>query len=130
MAAKLGATAVGYDEWALSNALWMKCYSSHSDCKSKLKEYFHRYQLIFLMFCATNVLGIFWRHLNHPNWLLRSVYRFYLYLDEPIILHNLGISLPHENGLSKVKNSYIKSSCFSICDDYGVNAEETWMNGD
>ena len=47
-----------------------------------------------------------------------------------IILHHLGISLPHEDGFSKVKNSYIKSVCYSICDDYGVNADEIWVHGD
>ena len=41
----------------------------------------------------------------------------------------MGISLPHEDGFSKVKNSYIKSAYYSICDDYGVNPDETWMYG-
>ena len=45
------------------------------------------------------------------------------------MLHDLGISLPHENGFSKVKNAYIKSAYYSICDDYGVDADETWMHG-
>ena len=26
--------------------------------------------------------------------------------------------------------SYIKSTYYCICDDYGVNADETWINGD
>ena len=47
-----------------------------------------------------------------------------------LILHELGIPLPHEDGLSKVKNAYIKSAYCSICDDYGVNPDETWMHGD
>ena len=47
-----------------------------------------------------------------------------------LILHALGISLPHEDGFSKVKNAYIKSAYYSICDDYGVDADETWMHGD
>ena len=47
-----------------------------------------------------------------------------------LILHDLAISLPHENGFSKVKNSYIKSAYYSVCDDYGVNADEPWMHED
>ena len=47
-----------------------------------------------------------------------------------LILHDLGISLPHEGGFSEVKNAYIKSAYYSICDNYGVNADETWMHGD
>ena len=45
-------------------------------------------------------------------------------------MHDLGIPLPHEDGFSKVKNAYIKSTYYSICDDYGVDADETWMYGD
>ena len=82
------------------------------------------------MFCATSALGISWQHLNHPNLLIRSVYRFYVYFHERLILHDLGITLPHEYGFSKVKNAYIKSAYYSICDDYGVDANETWMHGD
>ena len=38
--------------------------------------------------------------------------------------------LPHEDGFSKVKNGYIKIAYYCICDDYGVDANETWMHGD
>ena len=47
-----------------------------------------------------------------------------------LILHELGISLPREDGFSKVKTAYIRSAYCSICDDYGVAADETWMHGD
>ena len=45
-------------------------------------------------------------------------------------MHELGISLPHEDGFSKVKNSYILSACYSLCDDYGVDPAKTWMYRD
>ena len=45
-------------------------------------------------------------------------------------MHDLGISLPKEDGFSRVKNTYIKSAYYSICDDYGVDADGTWINGD
>ena len=45
-------------------------------------------------------------------------------------MHNLGISLPHEDGFSKFKNVYIRSAYYNICDDYGVDADGTWMYGD
>ena len=82
------------------------------------------------MFCVTSALGISWQHLNHPNVLVHSVYRFYVYFHVRLILHELGISLPHEDGFSKVKNAYIESAYYSVCDDYGVDADETWMHGD
>ena len=34
---------VGYDEWPLSNALWMKFDDSHCKYKPELIEYFHMY---------------------------------------------------------------------------------------
>lgn len=37
--------------------------------------------------------------------------------------------MPHEDGFSKVKNPYIKSTYYSICDGYGAIANEIWMNG-
>ena len=104
-------TTVGYDKWPLSIALWRKFYNSRGKNKSELNKYFHMYrcQLNFAMFCAISALGIFWQHLNHPNLLVRSVYRFHVYFHVRLILHDLGISLPNEVGFGKVENSYIKS---------------------
>ena len=33
-----------------------------------------------------------------------------------------------KNGFSKVNNTYIESAYYIVCDDYGVNANEIWMN--
>ena len=71
----------------------------------------YRCQLNFAMFCVTSALGISWQHLNHPNLLVCSVYRSHVYFHVRLMLHELGISLPHEDGFSKVKNVYIKSAC-------------------
>ena len=53
-----------------------------------------------------------------------------MYFYVQLILHDLIISLPHEDGLSKVKNGYTKSAYYSICNDYGFDADEIWMYGD
>ena len=127
-------TTVDYDEWPISLALWRKCYNIHGKYKPELKEYFHMYrcQLNFAMFCVTSALGISWQRLNHPNLLVRSVYRIYVYFHTQLILHEFGISLPHEDDFSKVKNAHIiESAYYSICNDYGIDApDETWMHGD
>ena len=81
------------------------------------------------MSCATSALGISWQHFNHPNLFLGSVYGFHGYFHVRIIVHDLSISFPYEANFSKVKNPYIKSVYCNICDDYGVNADETWVNG-
>ena len=36
-------TAIGYDRWSLSNALWEKFYKGHGKYKPELSEYFHMY---------------------------------------------------------------------------------------
>ena len=123
--AQTSTTAVGYDEWPLSNSLWIKLYNGHGKYKPELNEYFHmyQYQLNFALFCAISALDISWQHLNHPNLLVGAVYRFHVYFHVRLILHDVGISLPHQNGFSKVKNAYIKSAYYSICDNYGVDAD-------
>ena len=124
-------TMVGYDEWPLSLALWRKFDNSHGKYKPELNEYFHMYrcQLNFAMFCVTRALGISWQHLNHPNLLVRAVYRFHVYFHIRLIFHELGISLPREDGFSKVKNDYEYSVYYIVC-QYGVNRDETWMYGE
>ena len=110
----------------------MKFHDSHGKYNPELNEYFHMYrcQLNFALFCATSAIGISWQHLNHPKLLLRAVYRFHLYFHVPSIRHDLGTPLPYEDGFSKVKNSYIDSAYYAICNHYGVNPNETWIHGD
>ena len=90
----------------------------------------YRCQLNVAMFCITSALSISCQHLNPSNLLIHSVCRFHVYFHVRLILHELGISLPHEDGFSKVKNAYIKSAYYSVCDDYGVDGNETWLHGD
>ena len=110
----------------------MKFYNGHGKYKPELGEYFHMYrcQLNFALFCAISALGISWQHLNHPNLLVRSAYRFYVYFHVRLFFHDLGTPLPHKDGFSKVKNVYVNITYYSICDKYGVDATETWMYGD
>ena len=48
-----------------------------------------------------------------------------MYFHVQLVWHDLGIPVSHEDGFSKVKNAYIDSAYYSICDDYGVDADET-----
>ena len=125
-------TTVDYNECLLSLTLWKKVYNSHGKYKPELNEYFHMYrcQLNFAMFCVTSALGISWQHLHHPNLLVRAVYRFHVYFHVRLILHELRISLPHKDGFSKVKNDYERSAYYSVCYQFGLNPDETWMYGD
>ena len=82
------------DEWPLSLALWRKVYNSHGKYKPGLSEYLRMYrcQLNLAMFCVSSALGISWQRLNHPNLLVHSVYRFRVYSQGRLIMHELGIS--------------------------------------
>ena len=125
-------SAIAGDEWPLSLAFWRKFYDSHGKCRPELNEYFHMYrcQLNLTMFAATSALGISWKHPSHTNLLVRDVYRFHMYFHIRLILHKLGISLPHEGDFSKVKNYFEDSAYYRVCDEYGVDPTGTWMHGD
>ena len=43
------------------------------------------------------------------------------------MLHELGIHLPYEGGCSKVKNNFEDSVYYSICNDYGTDADEVFL---
>ena len=47
-----------------------------------------------------------------------------MYFHVRLILHDLRIFLPHENGFSRVKNAYIKSAYYSICNDIDIERYE------
>ena len=115
--------AIAGDERPLSLALWKTFYNGHDKYKLELNEYFHLYrcQLNFAMFAAISALGIGWQYLNHSNSLVRGVYRFHTYFHVRLILHKLGISLPHD---------YNDRAYYSVCNEYGVDQAETWMYGD
>ena len=72
---------VRYNQWPFSVAFWKNCFNSHGKYKLELNEYFHMYwcQLNYAMLCVTSAPGISWQDLNHPNLLLRAVYRFHVY---------------------------------------------------
>ena len=63
-----------------------------------------------VVFCATSVLGISWKHLKHPNLLvLRIVGCAYVYFYVPIILHHLGIPFSNEDVLARLKILILKA---------------------
>ena len=62
----------------------------------------------------------------HPNLLVCSVYCFQVYFYVRFKLLCLRVSFSLEDSFNKVKNSYIKSEHFSVCDHYSVNTDETW----
>ena len=62
------------------------------------------------MFCVRSALSISWQDLNHRNLCVRTIYRFHVCFQARLVLHELHISLPHEDGFSKVKKAYERSA--------------------
>ena len=116
------------DSWKLSNKVFIALHSR----KPKLGEYFHMYrcQLNFALHCASSTLGVSMQHLNHPNMLIRSVYRFHVYYHMRIILYRLKVALPREERYKKTNNPYSTEDYFQVCDEYGVDPLEVWLFGD
>ena len=66
----------------------------------------------------------------HGNTSIIESCLYALFIDVRLTLHELRISLPHEYGFSKVKNDYERSAYYSVCVQYGVTPDETWIYGD
>lgn len=79
---KLCPTAKIYDEWLLSNTIWIKIYHYHGKYKAEFSQYFQMYyfQPNLAMFCATSVLSVSLQYVNHQNFLLWSVCPFHINL--------------------------------------------------
>ena len=116
------------DSWKLNNKVFIALHSR----KPKLEEYFHMYrcQLNFALYCASSALSVSMQHLNHPNMLFRSVYRFHVYYHMRLILYRLKVALPREERYKKNNNPYSKEDFFQVCEEYGVDPLEVWLFGD
>ena len=100
----------------------MKFYNSHGKYKHKLNEYFlmQLFQLNLAMFCAT--LHLVFLYLS--NVLVGSVDFMCIFVSKRRCTIQLFLS-PPKYVFTKAENSYQ-----SIFDEYGVNADETCLNGD
>ena len=100
--------------------------------KPKLEEYFHMYrcQLNFALYCASSALGVSMQHLNNPNMLIRSIYRFHVYYPMRLMLYRLKVALPHEERYKKTNSPYSKEDYFQVCKEYGVDPLEVRLFGD
>ena len=90
----------------------------------------YRCQLNFALYCASSALGVSMQYLNHPNMLIRSVYRFHVYNHMRLILYRLKVALPREERYKKTNNPYSKEDYFQVCEEYGVDPLEVWLFGD
>ena len=80
------------------------------------------------MFCDTGALGITPGNTSTMQTYLYAVFIYFMRIF--MYDYDLGITLSREVGFNRVKKAYIKSAYYSVCDNYGVDADESWMHGD
>ena len=85
-------------------------------------------QLNFAMFCDTGALGITPGNTSTMQTYLYAVFIYFMRIF--MYDYDLGITLSREVGFNRVKKAYIKSAYYSVCDNYGVDADESWMHWD
>ena len=91
--AKSGPTAKVYDQWTLSNAIWVKIKSIFSNILMPAKFY------------NASCHKCSWYFMTTTDLLVRTIYLLYVSFHVRIMLHHLVILLPHDDGFNKVKNS-------------------------
>ena len=91
---------------------------------------YYRLQLNFAVYCSTTSLGVSNEHVLKGSNLLKSIYSFHIYYPIRRIFHQLQIYLLHPDGYKKYDNNYSKIRYYKICEDYGVNPNTLFINGD
>ena len=82
---------------------------------------FYQNQLNFAVYCATTGCGVSYvDHLNHPNLLVRSVYRFHFYYQFRRILSELQVPLPHDNSFNHFNNRMDMRAFERICNEFNI----------
>lgn len=83
---------------------------------------FYQNQLNFAVFCATTGCGVsFADHLNHPDQMVKSVYRFHFYYAFRRILSELQTKLPNESTFSPFNSRIDMKSFERICNEFNIN---------
>ena len=112
-----------------SNAQFIRF--TNASCKPKLSNYFYmyRFQMNSDLFCAIRSLDIRLQHLNHSNMFVHRVYHLHVYYHMEIMLHHSGIPLPYDNRYNKVSYPFFERGCLKLCENYGIDSEETVITG-
>ena len=76
--------------------------------------------LNFAVHCVTTSLGIGWKHFNHENAMVQSIFRFHYYYQIKRILERLKTPKPKSDGFNRENNSYLKTELKKVMYDYGV----------
>ena len=83
-------------------------------------------QLNFACYIATSACGISSKeHLNHPNALVRSIYRFHAYYQMRRVLRLLNVKTPLNEGFDKLDNPYDKNEFFKLCREFDTPTDPT-----
>ena len=83
---------------------------------------FFQNQLNFAVFCATAGCGVSYTdHLNHPDLLVKSVYRFHFYYTLRRILSELQAPSPHDKTFNPFNNRIDQKAFERICYEFDIS---------
>ena len=83
---------------------------------------FYQNQLNFAVFCATTGCGISYAdHLNHPNLLTKSVYRFHFYYQLRRVLSEIQAPEPTDKNFNAFSNRINQKAYERLCNEFEIN---------
>ena len=89
---------------------------------------FWQNQINFALWCATSGCGVSMQdHLTGTIPLFaRSLLVFHVYYQTRRILFEMKVALPTDDSWNAFDNSYDKTACERICDEFGVSVHTNW----
>ena len=86
---------------------------------------FWQNQLHFAIWAASSGCGISKKdHLQHPNPIIRTVFRFHMYYQIRRILKELECPLPNDQIFNPLKNAINKKALEAICSEFGISSQD------
>ena len=84
-------------------------------------------QVNFAVWCATTGCGVSAQdHLQAPEPLMRSIYRFHVYYQTRRILAEIQAPLSQDQAWSATNNPYDRRAYERICNEFGVSPHTDW----
>jgi len=85
---------------------------------------FYQNHLNFAIHCATTGCGVSYAdHMNHPNQLVKSVYRFHVYFQFRRVLSELQVPLPTDSNFNPF-NSRINMKAYErLCNEFNIDSK-------
>ena len=83
---------------------------------------FYQNHLNFAIYCATTGCGVSYAdHMNHPNLLVKSVYRFHVYYQFRRVLSELQVPMPTDNNFDPFNSRVNMKAYERLCNEFDID---------